>query len=122
MREARGNVAVARSLSAPASAVRPKREKKPLLKGFTVGEKLLYLFSIFICVALAIAVISRYVAITELNVAVHKTEKKIEETKKVNENLRTKKEELGSTERISKFAESKGLKLKPPKVLPSVQP
>lgn len=120
MRENRSNVAVARPLTDSTAAV--KKKKKPLLKGLPIGEKLLYLFSILVCVTLALTVISGYAKITELNVAIQKTENEIKQAQKVNLKLETEKKKLGSVERIREFAESKGLELNAPKVLPSIQP
>lgn len=122
MREDRGNLAVASPLTDKKTGARVKKRKKSLLKTLPVGEKLLYLFSVFVCVALVLTVISRYAKVTELNVAIRKTEIEIQDTKKVNFRLETQKRKLGSVERIRRFAESKGLELNAQKILPSIQP
>jgi cell division protein FtsL len=123
MKEDRWNVAVARPLT-PAAQERKKRESKqqPLLKGLPVGEKLLYLSSVVVCVTLITTVISQYARATELSVHIQKTEQQIEKAQKVNLQLETEKKNLESAERIRQFAESKGLELKTPKILPSIQP
>jgi cell division protein FtsL len=122
MRENGSNVAVARQFVDSKAALRSKKQKKPLLKGLPLGEKLLYLFSVVFCVLLAFAVLSQLATINELNVAISRTESKIQQTKRVNDKLEMDKRKLESVDRIREYAESKGMKLKSPKILPSIQP
>lgn len=81
MRENRWNEAVARPLDT-GTEVRKSRQKLPRLKTLPVAEKILYLFSIILCVTMALTVLSRYAKVTELNVAIRKTELQIEEREK----------------------------------------
>lgn len=115
------NTAVARPLN-PSSTVETKKRKRVLFRGVSVGEKLVYLFSVIICVALTVAVISQYAKVTELNIAMSQVEKEIDQTKKVNLQLETEKKKMESVERIRKFAESKGLELTTPQVISSNGP
>lgn len=121
MRENRWNEAVARPLDF-GSEEQQKHKKGSPLKSLPVAEKLLYLFSIVLCVSLALLVLSRYAKVTELSVAIRKTEIQIEESEKQQLQLRMEKNKLQSVERIRKFAESQGLELSSPKILPSVRP
>jgi cell division protein FtsL len=121
MSKERWNVAVARPIDTSV-ATRTGKRKKPRLVGMPVGEKLLYLFSVVVCVALLLTVVSRFAKVTELNVAIHATELAIEKAQKENLQLETEKRKLESPERIRKFAESKGLQFLAPKYLPSIHP
>ncbi|WP_044642468.1 cell division protein FtsL [Risungbinella massiliensis] len=110
MREQRGNVAVAmKPMEQDNSQVSPKRRIRPLLKGLTAREKLLYLSSVVVCVGLAIGVISQYAKVTELSVSIQNTENEIQQIKEVNLQLETEKKRLGSVERIRQFAKENGL-------------
>lgn len=121
MRENRWNEAVARPLDF-GSEVQKKRQKLSPLKTLPVSEKLIYLFSVVLCVCLALIVLSRYAKVTELSVAIQKTQIQIEEREKQQLQLKMEKNKLQSVERIRKFAESQGLELSSPKLLPSVRP
>jgi cell division protein FtsL len=121
MREDRFNVAVARPLDKPYIETRKKQGKAPN-KALSVGEKLLYLFSVILCVVMAVSVLSRYAKMTELNVGVRNTELEISQIQKENLQLQSEVRKLKSVERIQQFAESKGLELTAPKYLPSVRP
>lgn len=115
------NTAVARQLqpSQIERGVFEERQAKPLLKGFPVGEKLLYLFSVLICVALALIVTSKHAKVAELNLGIQNMDTRVQEMNKMNVQLQTQKEQLSSIENIRTFAEHKGLELSLPKILPS---
>lgn len=121
MREYSWNMAVARQLPPPKIEQDGFRGKQtqPLSKTVPVGEKLLYLFSVIICVSLALIVISKYAIITELNLTIRNMEIRAQEVNKINLQLETQKEQLSSVEAIRNFAEKKGLELSLPKILPS---
>ncbi|PRZ16987.1 cell division protein FtsL [Laceyella sediminis] len=121
MRRDQYNVAVARPFEKPYTKVRDKKQKAPRTT-VTMGEKLLYLSSVIVCVALALVVLSKYAKVNELNVALQETNAAIEEAHKVNFKLETEKKKLADVERIRKFAESNGLELTTPKYLPSIRP
>lgn len=120
MRENQGNVALAVPVKRKQA---PVKAAKSLKKAYlTVGEKLLYLFSVVICVLLASIVLSKYAKVAELNVSIHQVTTQIDQTKKVNLQLETEKKKLGSVERVRKFAEDRGLQLKGSKMLPAIRP
>lgn len=119
MRENQGNVALAVPVKRKQAPVKAAKSLKTYL---TVGEKLLYLFSVVICVLLASIVLSKYAKVAELNVSIHQVTTQIDQTKKVNLQLETEKKKLGSVERVRKFAEDQGLQLKGSKMLPAIRP
>lgn len=120
MREDRFNTAVARPLDKPYTKKRKKRLAP--LKALPTGEKLLYLFTVIVCVALAVIVLSRFAKVSELNVAIQNTELEIQKVEKNIQKLEIESNKLKSVERIRKFAEQKGLELTAPKYLPSILP
>lgn len=123
MREEQGNVALVFPMGKSKEWGQPsKRPRRFLSKGLPLGEKLLYLASVMLCVFLASIILTRYAKVTELNVLIRDTEMKIEKTKEVNLQLESEKEKLGSVERIRKFAEDHGLELKSTKMIPSIGP
>jgi cell division protein FtsL len=107
MMENRGNAA--RAVSFEETAARQKRRRLSQAKGIPAGEKLLYLFSVVICVALATLVISRYAEVTELNVEIQKVEEEAKRIEEINRQLETEKKMLSSGERIRQFAEMRGM-------------
>ena len=119
MRENQGNVALAVPVRRKQEPVRATKHLKTYL---TVGEKLLYLFSVVICVLLALVVLSKYARVAELNVSIHHVAQQVDQTKKVNLQLESEKKKLGSVERVRKFAENQGLQLKGSKTLPPIRP
>ncbi|SFJ04841.1 cell division protein FtsL [Thermoflavimicrobium dichotomicum] len=124
MRENRGNVAVALPYRQGSTATKPKQNRRPHFQviGLTTGEKVLYLLSVVVCVALALAVLSQYAEVTELNASINQTETEIRKAKEVNLQLDTEKKKLENTERIRDFAEKNGLYLDTVKSIPSIQP
>ncbi|WP_124727715.1 hypothetical protein [Staphylospora marina] len=120
MRENRWNTATAMKITRP----EPKRnvKRKPLFKGLPVGEKLLYLSSVIIGVAMLSSVLSQHARVTELAVEIRQLDKQIEETERAKLKLETEKMQLTSPEQIRQFAESRGLELTDPKFIPKVKP
>jgi cell division protein FtsL len=121
MRADRFHGSAAKQLHKPYRGERKQKKPTPF-KAFPTGERLLYLFSVILCVALAVLVLSRYAKVSELNVAIQNTELEIEKVEKENLQLETEANKLRSVERIRKFAEQKGLELTAPKYLPSTSP
>ncbi|SDW05784.1 cell division protein FtsL [Marininema mesophilum] len=110
MREYRGNASTAFQLeSRPKKA--DQRERQPRKPGFPVGEKLLYLFSVVICVALALLVLSRYAAATELSMKLSKVEQEASQSQETIQELESQQKELKSGERIRRYAEDRGMVL-----------
>ncbi|MFC4076539.1 cell division protein FtsL [Salinithrix halophila] len=108
MREYRGNTSVAYQLESQPK-VAAQRESRPLRRGLPAGEKILYLFSVIICVALASLVLSRYAAVAELNVKLQKVEQETVQLQDTNQQLESEQKELKSGERIRRYAEDKGM-------------
>ncbi|PTX51245.1 cell division protein FtsL [Melghirimyces profundicolus] len=107
MREYRGNTSVAYQLE-PQPKVAARKEKQPQT-GLPAGEKLLYLASVVICVALASGVLSLYAKSAEINMETQKVAQQAEELKEANRGLTERKNELKSGERIRQFALDKGM-------------
>lgn len=121
MREHSWNTAVARQLPSPIieQDVFRKKQSQGLPKGVPIGEKVLYLLSVIICVSLALVVIAKHARVTELNLSIRNIETQIHDTNKLNLQLEAQKEQRSSIEAIRNFAEEKGLELSLPKILPS---
>lgn len=121
MREHFWNGAVARQLPPPIveQDIYRKKQTQSLSTGVPIGEKVLYLLSVIICVSLALVVIAKHARVTELNLSIRTMETRIHDTNKLNLQLEMQKEQLSSIEAIRTFAEKKGLELSLPKILPS---
>lgn len=123
MRENQGNVALVFPVRKTRDWERPvKRPRRIRSKGLPLSEKILYLVSVILCVFLASIILTRYAKGIELNAMIRETQIKIEKTKEVNLQLESEKEQLGSVERIRKFAEENGLQQKSTKMIPSIRP
>jgi cell division protein FtsL len=122
MRENRWNTATARTIIDSGAKPRARERKAPLLKGLPVGEKLLYLASVVVGVALLSSVLAQYARVTELGVAIRQTEKAIEKTRRTQLQLESERMKLTSPEKIREFAESHGLELTDPKFIPKLRP
>jgi len=107
MMENRGSAA--RAVAFEETAVEKKRRRLLQARGLPAGEKLLYLFSVVVCVALAALVISQYAEVTELNVEIQKVEEETKRIQEINRQLEAEKNMLSSGERIRRFAEMKGM-------------
>lgn len=111
MRENQGSAAVALDYQV---AAEEKKKKNLIRQGISASEKLLYLLSVVVCVALASLVLSLYARVTETNVQIQKQKREVERLQEVNRQLETEQRELSRGERIRKFAEERGMV---PKVL-----
>lgn len=91
--------------------VSQKKEKKRVLirQGVSVPEKLLYLFSVVVCVALASLVLSFYATVAETNLQIQKQEREVERLKESNRLLEMERRDLERGERIRKVAEERGM-------------
>ncbi|SFS49905.1 cell division protein FtsL [Marininema halotolerans] len=110
MREYRGNASTAFQLESRPNKAN-QRERQPRKPGFPTGEKLLYLFSVIICVALALFVLSRYATVTELSMKQAKIEQETTQLKESIQDLESQQKELKSGERIRRYAEEHGMVL-----------
>lgn len=122
MRKIQGNVALVFPVDKSKELEQKGKHPRLLSKGLPMGEKLLYLFSVILCVVLASIILTRYAKVTELNMAIREAEVKIETAKQVNLQLESEKEKLGNVERIRKYAEEQGFELKSSKQLPVIRP
>ena len=107
MMENRGSAA--RAVAFEEAAVKKKKRRLLQAKGLPASEKLLYLFSVVVCVALAALVISQYAEVTELNVEIQKVEEEAKKIMEINRQLEAEKNMLSSGERIRQFAETRGM-------------
>lgn len=72
-------------------------------------ERLLYAFTIFLCLVTPLAVIFSQATLSEINFEVEKVKKNIEQQEKQNESLSMKIDELASLEKIQQVAREQGL-------------
>ncbi|MCS1350617.1 cell division protein FtsL [Mechercharimyces sp. CAU 1602] len=86
-----------------------KKQRLAQVRGLPRGEKVLYLFSVLVCVALALTVLSRHATVNEWNVKIHKKQQQVEEAQQLNQDLVTDKKELTRIERIQQFARTQGM-------------
>lgn len=107
MMENRGSAAKAAVFEE--AAVKKKKRRLLQARGLPAGEKLLYLFSVVVCVALAVLVISQYAKVTELNMEIQKVEEEAKRIQEINRQLEAEKNMLSSGERIRRFAEMRGM-------------
>ena len=107
MMENRGGAA--RAIAYEEVAVKKKKRRLLKAKGLPASEKILYLSSVVICVALAALVISQYAKVTELNVEIQKVEQEMKRLQEINRQLEAEKNTLSSGERIRRFAEMRGM-------------
>ncbi|CAG7620707.1 cell division protein FtsL [Paenibacillus allorhizosphaerae] len=92
--------------------VKPKEPKKAVNrnnKSLPVQEKLLYLFTVAICVVVAGLIIWRYAQIYEMNTNINKIETKIKQLEAENSVLKHKVDALSSPERLGEEAKKLGL-------------
>lgn len=107
MREYRGNVSVAYQLEQPDRVA--QRKKMPQKRGLSAGEKMLYLVSILIVVAVSTLILSRYAAMAELNLQASDIQRNIAQLQEENQQLESETKELMRPERIRRFAEDRGM-------------
>jgi len=102
-------------------ALQPKRkpEKQPTIretkrvvvtrKSIPVQEKLLYMFTVLVCVAVAGVIIFRYAQIYDMNLKIKQLNNEYQTMNVEMEVLKKQVEKLSDPERIRKMAESQGM-------------
>ncbi|MDN4594962.1 cell division protein FtsL [Polycladomyces subterraneus] len=119
MKEYRGNVAMAVVEERRRGTRQSKQPRTERAHGLTTGEKLLYLLSVVVCVALASVILSKYAELTALNLSSQQMDRQIRELQETNQQLEIQQKQLSSDERIREYAEQKGMKrVKSYKMLP----
>lgn len=78
-------------------------------KSLPVGEKLLYLFTILLCVLVAGVIIFRYTQIYDMNMNMKKLNTQYQTLKVETEEMKRQVEMLSDPERIRKMAETQGM-------------
>ena len=102
----RGNLAVDQKTKP--SAMHPERNPAPSPRSLPMQEKLLYLFTVVVCVAVACAVIWRYAQIYEMNVQIHNIENRISQLEAENSKLKMEISKLQSPQRLIDEAKKRG--------------
>jgi cell division protein FtsL len=87
-----------------------KRSRRTRKKSIPTKEKLLYLFTIAICVMVAGLVILRYAQIYEINARLHTIEKEIKAVENENSTLKLEVNKLSNPERLAEKAKLQGLR------------
>lgn len=108
MREYRGNTSVAYRLEQPHV---PQTERQPQQQGFPAAEKLLYLSSVIVCVAIVSLILAGHATLAETNMEIQKLEREAAALAETNRQLTNEKSDLESGERIRQFAEERGMTL-----------
>lgn len=106
-----GNLAVEQrpQSNKPKGGQKPKEPiKASYRRGLPVQEKLLYLFTVIICVLVAGVIIWRYAQIYEMNTTIQKIEVQIKQLEAENMVLKKKVNDLSSSEHLLKEAERLG--------------
>lgn len=105
-----GNLAIdeKKTLKQPEKKVRETTRTVVRKKAIPMQEKLLYLFTIVVCVVVAGFIIFRYAQIYEMNVQMQKISKEIETLKQENIKLETKIAQLQNPQRIAEEAQKLG--------------
>ncbi|MBN2908371.1 cell division protein FtsL [Polycladomyces sp. WAk] len=110
MKKYRGNVAMAVVENRRQSTRQSKRPRTERAHGLTTGEKLLYLLSVMVCVALASVILSKYAELTALNISAQQMDRQIRELQETNQQLEIQQKQLSSGERAREYAKQKGMK------------
>lgn len=88
------------------------REKKRVVvkrKSIPVQEKLLYIFTVFLCVAVAGVIIFRYAQIYDMNLEIKQLNNSYQSLTIEMEEMKKEVEKLSNPERIRQLAESQGM-------------
>ncbi|CAG7605648.1 Cell division protein FtsL [Paenibacillus solanacearum] len=104
-----GSLAVEQRSENKVQAKEPKKSVNRNNKSLPVQEKLLYLFTVAICVVVAGLIIWRYAQIYEMNTNINKIEQKIKQLEAENSVLKHKVDALSSPERLGEEAKKLGL-------------
>jgi len=102
-----GNLAVERKSEPPVRAPKPGNPV-PRARSMPVQEKLLYLFTVAICVVVACVVIWRYAQIYEMNTRIYKIESQINQLEAENSRLKQEIDKLQSPQRLIDEAKKRG--------------
>lgn len=119
-----GNLALDPKRSAPAPKVKIKETTKVVYRNKTLPtqEKMLYLFTVILCVIVAGVIIWRYAAIYQMNANILKMQSEIREMQAQNSALKQEVEKLQSPERIKGEAVRLGFNLGDEKKVSIVTP
>lgn len=119
-----GNLALDPKRSAPAAKVKIKETTKVVYRNKTLPtqEKMLYLFTVILCVIVAGVIIWRYAAIYQMNANILKMQSEIREMQAQNSALKQEVEKLQSPERIKGEAVRLGFNLGDEKKVSIVTP
>lgn len=109
-----GNLAVEEKQTA-AGRVKIKETRRVVYRTsrLPVQEKLLYLFTVFVCVAVAGVIIWRYAQIYQMNTRIHEIELQIKHLEAENSSLKEKVAKLQEPNQLMKEAQSRGLSQTP---------
>jgi len=104
-----GNLAVERKLPNPQKPERDPRKKIYRPKGLSVRDKLFYLFTVVICVAVACVIVWRYAHIYKMNSEIHQIQKQISRMEASNNELNRQISKLQSYDRLLTEAKRLGM-------------
>lgn len=108
-----GNLALDQKRKVPAAKVKIKETTKVVYRNKTMPaqEKMLYLFTVLLCVIVAGVIVWRYAAIYQMNASILKMQGEIREIQAQNSALKQEVEKLQSPERIKDEAIRLGFNL-----------
>jgi len=89
--------------------IRETRKKVVKRKSIPVGEKLLYLMTVLVCVIVASIIISRYADIYNINLHIKQINSEMQSMQLDVQQLEREVQTLNDPERIRKYAESQGM-------------
>ncbi|MVO99374.1 cell division protein FtsL [Paenibacillus lutrae] len=105
-----GNLAEKSTSSTQRVTVRETKKVIVKNKQLPVGEKLLYLMLVLICVLIASGIVGRYTSIYQLNSSIKETKTEIAKVQADNDASKQEIEKLKDPERLEALAKQKGLK------------
>jgi cell division protein FtsL len=119
-----GNLALDQKRSAPSPKIKIKETTKVVYrnKSLPTQEKMLYLFTVVLCVIVAGVIIWRYAAIYQMNANILKMQNEIREMQAQNSALKQEVEKLQSPDRLKEEATRLGFNLQDEKQLSLVTP
>ncbi|MDU0201624.1 MULTISPECIES: cell division protein FtsL [Paenibacillus] len=108
-----GNLALDRKRTVPAAKVKIKETTKVVYrnKSLPTQEKMLYLFTVLLCVLVAGVIIWRYASIYQMNASILKMQVEIREIQAQNSALKQEVEKLQSPDRLKEEAVRLGFNL-----------
>jgi cell division protein FtsL len=119
-----GNLALDQKRSTPSPKIKIKETTKVVYrnKSLPTQEKMLYLFTVVLCVIVAGVIIWRYAAIYQMNANILKMQNEIREMQAQNSALKQEVEKLQSPDRLKEEATRLGFNLQDEKQLSLVTP